>query len=137
MRTALLCSITDRYGLGPAAGVIGQMRVTESEKAQARRLLLKALHENGAGDSTEWSLSKEIVSLRPVVTDLDDLGDHPYGLGDEVLAAMRGNSALDDWLAALPKISKPRKAEGAKGPLPGGPTGLPSVTRPPASRPNA
>lgn len=139
-RTALLGKLgsTKTFKLERVVGVIGELSATESGKAEARRTLLKALHEHGVGDMTDWMLTRKIIGLRPVVTDLDALGDPPYGLSDEVLAAMRKNSPLDAWLAALPKLSEPKEAAGVGVPRPAGAAKqIPSATRPAPAQPNS
>lgn len=99
---------------------IGELSATADEQVEARRIMLKAVQEVGTGHTERW-LATNITRLRPVVADLEYLGEPPYGLGDRILAAMRENSPLDAWIAALPTLSEPKRAKRANGPRPGGP----------------
>ncbi len=132
IRTALLgklSSITSRYEFGQVAAVVGEMSETDHEKAEARRLMLKIVNEEGMFSNADMMLTGKIVDLRPVVADLDSLGDPPYGFNNAVLAAIRENSPLATWLGALPKLCEPRMCAGAAGPAPRGvPKTTPSAT---------
>lgn len=87
---------------------IGKLAADESAKAEVRRALLTSLHEH---DVDPWfePFSEYIVALSPVVADLDALGVLPCGLTVKVLAAMRRSAPVDAWLAALPKLTTPKK----------------------------
>ena len=84
--------------------VVVELAPTAEDKRQAREALLGLL----ARETDEW-LTAELVSgviqLDPTVHDLSTWRARAIPPTVELLAAVRRNSALDDWLKLLPSLS--------------------------------
>ncbi|MGD0241878.1 MAG: hypothetical protein ABSB59_16340 [Streptosporangiaceae bacterium] len=105
-RAALLAFLTPELGRQQArelAFAIAGLAVTDEERVLARHVLLGLL----AGETSSRAVTElvdAVAGLRPAVADLAGLPGWDVPLPDRLLAAMRANSPLAGWLAALPQL---------------------------------
>jgi hypothetical protein len=106
-REALLARLageTDSWVAAVLAGVMAQLDPTAEDSSQAREALLARL----AGETDSWEaerLAGVMAQLDPTVHDLRTWRAWAVRPTAELLAAVRRNSALISWLAALPSLA--------------------------------
>ncbi len=94
----------DNYVAGRLAGRLGPLDPTAEDKRQARHALLGLLA--GESDSeVAGRLADGLARLDPTVHDLRTWRAWAVPPTAELLAAVRRNSALTNWLAALPSLT--------------------------------
>ena len=103
---ALLASRTDpRLAERVVAGVV-QLAPTAEDRRQARESVLALL----ASQPDSWTadhLVTALAELGPTLRDLTALHTRGFRVPVGLLAAVRRNSALADWLVALPSLTSP------------------------------
>ena len=101
--TLLVRETDSREALG-LAGLLVQLDPAAEDKRRARDALLTLLAGQTDGDVAE-QLARGLAQLDPTVHDLRTWRAWAVGPTAELLAAVRRNSALTDWLAALPSLT--------------------------------
>ena len=100
----LLAGESDSEVAGRLAGGLGPLDPTAEDKRQARHALLGLLA--GESDSeVAGRLADGLARLDPTVHDLRTWRAWAVRPTAELLAAVRRNSALTNWLAALPSLT--------------------------------
>ena len=83
---------------------LAQLDLTPDDKHRARQVLLECLARK-TGRQLGDSLKDALAQLDPTVHDLSSWGAWVARPTPELLAAVRRNSPVDQWLAALPSLS--------------------------------
>jgi len=102
-RHALL-SLLALTGQSGAAHDLARLDPTDEDKRQAREALLEQLASRRADSGAVLALAE----FSPTVDDLSDISywrKPPFWGFDKLLAAVRRNSSLEEWLAVLPTLS--------------------------------
>ena len=86
---------------GELAKALVRLDPTAEDKRQARGALLEAL----ARETDSWDVADGLVQLDPTLHDLSSWHASAVPLPTELLTAVRRNSAIADWLAALSWMS--------------------------------
>ena len=101
----LLAGQTDSWGAAAGlAGALGPLDPTAEDRRQARGALLGLL----AGQTDSWGAAELAGALGPLDPTVDDLRTWRASAvrpTAELLAAVRRNSALTNWLAVLPSLA--------------------------------
>ena len=100
----LLAGATDSWSAEQLAGALAQLDPVAEDKRQARGALLVLLR----GETNPWvavQLAGRLAQLDPTVHDLRTWRAWAVRPAAELLAAVRRNSALTNWLAALPSLT--------------------------------
>jgi hypothetical protein len=100
----LLARATDNWGTARLAGELARLDPTAEDKRQARDTLLALL----ARATDSWGaarLTGRLAQLDPTAEDLRTWRAWAVRPTTELLAAARRNSALTNWLAALPSLT--------------------------------
>jgi hypothetical protein len=104
-REALLGLLTgDNEVAAELVGGVVQLTTTAEGKRQAREALLGLL-ARGTNSYMAQQLAEHLAQLDPTVQDLRTWCARAVGPTAELLAAVRRNSALTSWLAALPSLT--------------------------------
>jgi hypothetical protein len=103
---ALLPGETSGLVAASLAGGVAQLDPTADDKRQARDALLALLAHATSGPGAA-SLARAVAQLDPTVHDLRTWRARAVRPTAEMLAAVRRNSALGDWLTALPWLPSP------------------------------
>jgi hypothetical protein len=107
-REALLGLLAGQTDIGVAAGLargLAELAITAEEKGQARETVFRLLADQRIhGYFIDDGLARVATKLDPTVHDLALKTFQPPG---NLLAAIRRNSPLTDWLAALPALAPP------------------------------
>jgi NACHT domain len=115
-RKALLGQLTYPIGSTAAselASMLSRLDPPAAEQQRARDALLELLltepNQHNVG-----SLMSAIAKLNPAIPDLSNLRSWTFPISGELLATVRRNSTLSDWLEAIPslKLSSGRAATG-------------------------
>ena len=101
---ALLRQSTDSHEAEGLAGALAQLAMTAEDKRQARKALVGLLARETDSQEAEW-LVGGLAQLDPTVYDLRTWPAWSAQPTAELLAAVRRNSALTNWLAALPSLT--------------------------------
>ena len=100
----LLAGQTDGREAGELADAVAQLDPTAEDKRQAREALLGLL----AGQTDDWvaeELERSAVQFDPTVRDLIAWRSWVVSPTEGLLAMVRRNSALAEWLATLPSLT--------------------------------
>ena len=100
----LLANATDREAAGKLAAAVASLTLNDREQEQARQAMVTLLARQTRSDIARV-LQEAVAQLWPKAEDL--IGWHRWAAAPspDFLAAVRRNSALDDWLGALPGLS--------------------------------
>ena len=101
----LLASTTEGSTAASLASGLAQLDPTDQDKQRARETMLMLLTSQAAGQEAT-KLMGGLVRLDPTVRDLNAWHDWTAPPTTELLAAIRRNSDLADWLSALPTLAR-------------------------------
>ncbi len=101
----LLAGETDGFVASKLVDAVAGAGPTADERRQVREALL-ALLANHKGTWVERRLADSVIRLEPTVGDLNALRGRAFPPIAELFASVRRNSALADWLAALPTLTR-------------------------------
>ena len=104
--TLLARATNSRLAEGLADGLLVQLDPTAEDKRQARDALLTLL-ARATNSRLAEGLADGLVQLDPTVHDLRTCRAWAVGPTAGLLAAVRRNSELTSWLAALPSLTSP------------------------------
>ncbi len=100
----LLARADDSWEAGQLADGLARLATTAEDKRQAREALLGLLARATYGGAA-GRLADGLAGLDPTVHDLRTWRTWAIRPTAELLAAVRRNSALTNWLAALPSLT--------------------------------
>jgi hypothetical protein len=86
------------------ASAVARLDPTAEDQASARQVLLRLLPDQGHPQEAR-TLANAVAQLGPTVADLGGSDRWPHPPHAALLAAVRQNSGLSAWLAALPLLS--------------------------------
>jgi hypothetical protein len=93
------------------AQIVAQMNPQPEELGECRHVLLRWLPKLSSLNSTHDQILKTLVQLKPDIATLDSWRTWNARPSSELLAAVRNNSSLSDWLAALLSFPDPDDQE--------------------------
>jgi hypothetical protein len=109
-RNALLDLLTNRADPAePLARTLARLDPSPDDLARARKALLSNQTDPSKTDYLAFVVA---TYLHPTIADLTRPETRPYLPTESLLAAVRQNSPLTDWLAALPILSDPIQQPG-------------------------
>jgi hypothetical protein len=118
-RDALSLSLGNHNGPVTASGLTSRLIQLDptAEETHAARAGLLCLFAGGHDESVLTKLTTPLSQLDPTITDLDVLVNIGFWPGRDLLAAVRRNSTLGEWLINLPRLSDPQLRPALKDPI--------------------
>ena len=99
-----LASGTGSWAVQVIMDSLFRLGMTDSEQVELKAILIRMFAQMPYRLEAE-SLAREIIRLNPTLDDLRGSADWPCKPTDGLLAAVRRNTPLAAWLAALPEIT--------------------------------
>jgi hypothetical protein len=99
-----LAAGTESWAVQVITDTLFLLGITSPEKAELKAILITMYAQGPHIDRAE-SAARQIIRLNPVLEDLHGSVEWPCKPTSDLLAAVRRNTTLPAWLAALPEIT--------------------------------
>jgi hypothetical protein len=101
----LLASPDDAWTVNKLVRALTGLDPTAEDRRRARKALIGLLAKGKHGWIGTQDLTDAVIQFDPIAEDLSNGRTSTFPLTNELLAAVRQNSALAAWLALLPSLS--------------------------------